>query len=294
MRIFTGVLGLAVVGAIGAWVLSAPRPLPDGATAGLVGEATRGEAVFHAAGCASCHMAPGSTGAAQLVLAGGQSFPSAFGTFVAPNISPSEAGIGGWTLAQFANAVQRGVSPDGSHYYPAFPYAAYARMELQDLADLKAFIDTLPASDAPSLPHDLGFPFNIRRSLGLWKLLFLPKDWVIAGDLTPQETRGRYLAEALAHCGECHTPRNLLGGLDTGRWLAGGPNPSGQGTIPNITPAKLTWSEEEIVAYLTTGFTPEFDSVGGHMAHVVENFARLPESEAAAVAAYLKRVPPTP
>ena len=110
MRIFTGVLGLAVVGAIGAWVLSAPRPLPDGATAGLVGEATRGEAVFHAAGCASCHMAPGSTGAAQLVLAGGQSFPSAFGTFVAPNISPSEAGIGGWTLAQFANAVQRGVS----------------------------------------------------------------------------------------------------------------------------------------------------------------------------------------
>ena len=294
MRIFTGVLGLAVVGAIGAWVLSAPRPLPDGATAGLVGEATRGEAVFHAAGCASCHMAPGSTGAAQLVLAGGQSFPSAFGTFVAPNISPSEAGIGGWTLAQFANAVQRGVSPDGSHYYPAFPYAAYARMELQDLADLKAFIDTLPASDAPSLPHDLGFPFNMRRSLGLWKLLFLPTDWVIAGDLTPQETRGRYLAEALAHCGECHTPRNLLGGLDTGRWLAGGPNPSGQGTIPNITPAKLTWSEEEIVAYLTTGFTPEFDSVGDHMAHVVENFARLPESEAAAVAAYLKRVPPTP
>lgn len=294
MRIFTGVLGLAVVGAIGAWVLSAPRPLPDGATAGLVGEATRGEAVFHAAGCASCHMAPGSTGAAQLVLAGGQNFPSAFGTFVAPNISPSEAGIGGWTLAQFANAVQRGVSPEGSHYFPAFPYAAYARMELQDLADLKAFMDGLPASDAPSLPHDLGFPFNIRRSLGLWKLLFLPKDWVIAGDLTPQETRGRYLAEALAHCGECHTPRNLLGGLDTGRWLAGGPNPSGQGTIPNITPAKLTWSEEEIVAYLTTGFTPEFDSVGGHMAHVVENFARLPESEAAAVAAYLKRVPPTP
>ncbi|MEH7826940.1 cytochrome c [Gemmobacter denitrificans] len=282
------VLGLLAAG-IG-WYLTAPQPLPAAATAGLTGDAAKGEQVFWAAGCASCHMAPGATGAAQLVLAGGQAFPSPFGTFLAPNISPSDQGIGGWTLAEFANAVTRGVSPDGAHYYPVFPYASYSRMELQDLADLKAFMDGLPADATPSQPHQVGFPFNIRRSLGGWKLLFLNEDWVVGGDLTPAEARGRYIAEALAHCGECHTPRNLLGGMDRSRWLTGGPNPAGEGTIPNITPGKLSWSEAEIVEYLTTGFTPEYDSVGGHMAHVVENMARLPESDRQAVAAYLKAI----
>lgn len=165
-------------------------------------------------------------------------------------------------------------------------------MDLQDVADLKAFMDGLPPSDASNQPHELGFPFNIRRSVGGWKLLYFNGDWVVPDPLTDQAARGRYIVEALAHCGECHTPRNALGGLEVGRWLAGGPNPSGQGSIPNITPARLTWSEAEIVEYLTTGFTPEFDSVGGHMAHVVENMARLPESERAAVAAYLKKLTP--
>lgn len=292
-RLMSALIILAALGGAAGWWLTAPGPLPETATQGLTGDATRGAAVFAAAGCASCHMAPGATGAAQLVLAGGQRFPSAFGTFVAPNISADpDHGIGNWTMLQFANAVMRGVLPDGSHEYPAMPYAAYGKMQMQDLADLWAYIITLPADATPSAPHDIGFPFNIRRSLGGWKLLFLNNDWVVTGDLTAAETRGRYIAEALAHCGECHTPRNALGGLDRSRWLAGAPNPSGQGTIPNITPAALTWSEPEIVEYLTSGFTPDFDSVGGHMAHVVENMARLPESDRQAVAAYLKRVPP--
>lgn len=283
----------ALCGGVG-WWLTAPQPLPPEATAGLSGDAVKGEAVFWAAGCASCHMAPEASGAAQRVLSGGQRFTTAFGTFIAPNISPDpQQGIGGWSLAQFANAVQRGISPEGDHLYPAFPYAAYAKMTMQDLADLKAFMDTLPPDPTPSMAHEVGFPFNIRRALGGWKLLFLTEGWGVEGDLTAQEERGRYLAEALAHCGECHTPRNALGGMQTARWLAGAPNPSGKGTIPNITPAKLDWSEADIAAYLTTGFTPEFDSVGGHMAHVVENFARLPESEAQAVAAYLKKVNPS-
>jgi len=294
MRVIPTVLALAVIGGGLGWWLTAPAPLPSEATAGLTGDATRGEQVFWASGCASCHMAPGATGEAQLVLSGGQKFPSPFGTFVAPNISPSAQGIGGWSLADFASAVTRGVSPEGQHYYPAFPYASFIRMELQDVADLKAYMDGLPPSDTASLPHEIGFPFNIRRSLGGWKLLFLRDDWVIDDPLTDDEARGRYIAEAMAHCGECHTPRNALGGLETGRWLAGAPNPSGQGTIPNITPAKLGWSADEIVEYLTTGFTPEFDSVGGHMAHVVENMARLPEADRQAVAAYLKKVPPSP
>lgn len=286
---------LGLLGGAGFWFLTRPAPLPASAFADLTGNATQGEQVFWAAGCASCHMAEGAKGDAELVLSGGQKFPSDFGTFLAPNISPDpEHGIGGWDLAAFANAITRGVSPDGQHYYPVLPYAAYNKMTLQDVADLKSFMDTLPASPTASLPHDLSFPFTLRRGLGLWKLLFLKEDWVIAGTLSEPETRGRYISEAMAHCTECHTPRNAIGGLKRDLWLSGAPNPSGKGTIPNITPGKLEWTEDEITEYLTSGFTPEFDSVGGHMTHVVENMARLPVTDRQAVAAYLKLVPAVP
>ena len=293
MRIGRIILGLAVVGGVGGWFLTAPRPLSEADVAGVTGDAARGALVFTAGGCASCHMADGAKGDAQLVLAGGQRFATAFGTFVAPNISPDpEHGIGGWTFAQFASAVQRGVGREGEHLYPAFPYTAYAKASLQDIADLKAYMDTLPPSAEPSKPHEVGFPFNIRASLGGWKLLFGSRDWVMDENLTPTEARGRYIVEALAHCGECHTPRNALGGLRRDAWLSGAPNPTGQGRTPNITPGALTWSEDEIVEYLTSGFTPEYDSAGGHMAFVVQNMAKLPESDRRAIAAYLKRVPP--
>jgi mono/diheme cytochrome c family protein len=292
MRIFRWLVGLGVIGAAGLWVLARPAPLAASDVAALTGDPVHGEQVFWATGCASCHMAAGAKDAAQLVLAGGQRFPSDFGTFVAPNISTDPThGIGGWSLLDLANAITRGVSPEGTHYYPALPYASYAKMQLQDVADLHAFLQTLPADATPSQPHELGFPFSRREAVGVWKLMFLSDDWALAGNLTPTADRGRYIAEAMAHCGECHTPRNALGGVDTARWLAGAPNPSGEGRIPNITPAKLTWGVADIVQYLTTGFTPEYDSVGGHMAHVVENMARLPESDRQAVAEYLKAVP---
>lgn len=294
MRILPILSGLVVAGAAGAWWITAPSPLPAATFDALTGDPAQGEVVFTAAGCASCHMAPGAEGAAQLVLTGGQTFPSPFGTFVAPNISPSEQGIGGWSVADLGNALMRGVSPDGRHYYPALPYASYAKMQPQDVADLHAYMQTLPPSDAQSLPQDIAFPFSIRRTLGVWKALYLSPDWVMQGDLSPEEARGRVIVEALAHCGECHTPRDALGGMDRTRWLAGAPNPSGQGTIPNITPGKLAWSQAEIATYLATGFTPEFDSVGGHMAHVVANMAKLPDSDRKAVAAYLAKVPPAP
>ena len=139
----------------------------------------------------------------------------------------------------------------GNHLYPALPYAAYNKMVPQDVANLKAFMDTLPASAEPSKPHEVSFPFNIRRNLGIWKRMFVNSDWVIQGDLTPEQTRGRYIAEAMAHCGECHTPRNALGGMQTGKWLSGAANPNGKGKTPNITPAKLTWTQADIVEYLT-------------------------------------------
>lgn len=292
MRIMRWLVVLGLVAAGGLYLVTRPKPLDDSAVANLTGDAARGELVFWASGCASCHMAEKAEGAAQLVLAGGQKFPSDFGTFIAPNISQDpDHGIGTWSLLDLANAIKRGVSPEGEHYYPALPYASYAKMDMQDVADLYAFMKTLPADPTPSQPHELGFPFNIRDTIGVWKLMFLSDDWALPGNLTPTATRGRYIAEALAHCGECHTPRNALGGMDTARWLGGAPNPSGDGRIPNITPGKLGWTDADIVQYLTTGFTPDYDSVGGHMAHVVENMARLPETDRQALAEYLLAVP---
>lgn len=292
MRILRWLVVLGLIAAGGVYVMARPQPMAAAAVANLTGDAAKGELVFWAAGCASCHMAEGAKGEAQLVLSGGQRFPSDFGTFVAPNISQDpEQGIGAWSLLDLANALKRGVSPEGEHYYPALPYASYAKMQMQDVADLYAFLKTLPADPTPSQPHERAFPFSLRETVGVWKLLFLSEDWALPGNLTPTAARGRYIAEALAHCGECHTPRNLLGGLDTSRWLGGAPNPSGDGRIPNITPGKLGWSAGDIVQYLTTGFTPDYDSVGGHMAHVVENMARLPESDRLAVAEYLLAVP---
>ncbi|MGB7262847.1 MAG: cytochrome c [Albidovulum sp.] len=293
MHRFFGVVLIAVVLGTGvAAFLVQPNPLPKDVLAGLEPDPTRGEQVFWAAGCASCHADTTATGADKLVLKGGQRFPSPFGTFIAPNISnDTEVGIGAWSTLDLANAMMRGVSPDGQHYYPVFPYASYAKAKLQDVVDLRAYLATLPADPSPSAEHEVGFPFNIRLSLGGWKLLFFNADWAINDDLSEEEQRGRYLAEALGHCGECHTPRNALGGMETDRWLAGGPVPAGPGNFPNITPAKLDWSERDIVEYLTSGFTPDFDSAGGHMALVVENTAHLPLADRAAIAAYLKKVP---
>jgi mono/diheme cytochrome c family protein len=290
---FTFLAVFALAGLAGAWAVTRPVAVAEAELTGLSGDAVAGESVFWAAGCASCHAASGAEGEARLILSGGQRFASDFGTFLAPNISMHpDQGIGDWTLAQFITALQEGTSPEGRHYYPAFPYTAYRLAARQDLVDLWAFWQTLPASDTPSQPHVLGFPFSFRRTVGAWNLLTLRDDFVIAGELTEAQLRGRYLAEALAHCAECHTPRDALGGLDRNAWMAGAPNPSGSGTIPALTPDKLTWSEAEIAAYLNDGFTPDFDSAGGSMVSVIRNMAMLTEADRLAIAAYLKALPP--
>jgi len=292
-RVFLSLLAIALAVLGAGWALTRPASVPEAELVGLTGDAAAGEMVFWAAGCASCHAAEDATGEARLILSGGQRFASDFGTFVAPNISMDpEHGIGDWTLAQFVTALQEGISPEGRHYYPAFPYTAYRLATRQDLADLWAFWQTLPASDVPNQSHELGVPFSIRRTVGVWNLLNLQDDFVLTGDLTEEQTRGRYLAEALAHCAECHTPRDALGGLDRAAWMAGAPNPSGTGTIPPLTPDRLRWSEAEIAAYLNDGFTPDFDSAGGSMVSVIHNMAMLPEADRQAIAAYLKSLPP--
>jgi mono/diheme cytochrome c family protein len=291
------VAAAALAAALGLGALWLTRPVQDdpGPVAGLAGDPARGETVFWAGGCASCHAAPGAEGAARLVLSGGLALGSPFGTFSVPNISPDpDHGIGGWSATDLWNAMHHGTSPEGRHYYPAFPYTSYVHATPQEVADLHAFLATLPLSDRADTPHALGFPFDQRALLGVWKALNPAPGWVVAGPLSPEEERGRALVEGLGHCGECHTPRNALGIRDLARWLGGGPNPEGRGTIPNITPAHLDWSPNEVAAYLETGFTPDFDSAGGQMAEVVENMARLPAADRAAIAAYLARVPPVP
>ncbi len=273
-------------------VATGPRPLVEDALTGLVPNSEQGAVIFAAAGCASCHTA--KDGPAD-VMAGGKAFVSDFGTFYAPNISSDPVqGVGSWSNLDLANAITRGVRPDSSHLYPAFPYAAYNKADLQDVVDLIAHLQNLPADPTPSKTHDLSFPFNIRAALGVWKLLFIRDNWVLANAETPQIARGRYLAEALAHCGECHTPRNILGGLERTAWLAGAPNPSGEGRTPNITSGKLEWSQADIAEYLSSGLTPDFDTAGGAMAEVVKNTALLSNSDRAAIAAYVKAVPAQP
>lgn len=296
-RVLGVLIVLAVAAAAAGWFLSAPQRLDAGELAALgEGDAARGERIFWAGGCASCHSAPKSEGEARLELGGGAPLVTPFGSFVPPNISPDPAdGIGGWSKEDFANAMLRGVAPDGSHLYPAFPYPSYVRMKPSDIGDLYAFMRTLPQVSGKAAPNDIGFPFNIRRGLGLWKLLFLDPAPVIALEEAAgaEVAAGQYLVEGPGHCGECHTPRTLFGagGSDKSRWLAGAPAAVGDGRVPNITPAKLTWSAAEIASYLKDGFTPEFDTAGGEMVNVVKNIGHLSDEDRAAIAAYLKAVP---
>jgi mono/diheme cytochrome c family protein len=289
---------LIVVGVF--WALTAPQRLPAEALAALPeGDPARGERWFWAGNCASCHAAERASGDDRFLLAGGHALDTDFGRFVAPNISQHpEDGIGGWSRDDFANAMLRGVSPGGAHYYPAFPYTSYARMAPGDVADLWAFLRTLPAVEGRAADHDLHFPFTIRRGLGLWKRLHLDPSFILATDETdPELVHGRYLVEAVGHCGECHTPRDITGGSDTSRWLAGAPAATGDGTIPNITPGEggiPNWSAGDLAYFFETGFTPDFDVVGGSMASVQRNLEMLTDDDRAAIAAYLKAVPPHP
>ena len=261
-----------------------PAGLPEHAP-----DAANGELLFHAGGCAACHGED---------LAGGLELATAFGVFRVPNISPHpELGIGGWSAADFVNAMRNGVAPDGRHYYPAFPYTSYARMHAKDLLDLKAWLDGFESSANVAGSHELGFPWNIRRGVGLWKLRYLDPRLVVEVEENETARRGRYLVEAVGHCGECHTPRDRFGGPIRDGWLAGAPSPDGEGRVPNITPhadGLADWSARDIVRYLKSGFTPEYDTAGGSMAEVQENLARLPQADLEAIAEYLVTVPPRP
>lgn len=294
---FVAICGVVVIGAVTGWVLTAPDTLTQAEVAGFEPDLERGEVVFFAAGCASCHTATDNETAGneiegEIILSGGKKFATEFGTFIAPNItSDKQHGIGDWSKLQFVNAVLKGVGTQNQHYYPAFPYASYSKMTLSDAVSLYGYLQKITPSSTPSQTSDVSFPFNIRRGLGMWKLLFAYDQWVVKGELSEQQSHGRYLVEALGHCGECHTSRNLLGGLQRSLWLQGAANPNGKGKIPDISPGGLNWSENDIAEYLKSGFTPDFDTAGGEMVDVIKNTSKLTDEDRQAIASYLKIVP---
>jgi mono/diheme cytochrome c family protein len=283
----------AVVLGLGAfWLLTIPATVPASALAPRSPNLENGKTMFFAGGCASCHATPGQDD--RTLLGGGLALKSPFGTFYAPNISSDpKDGIGRWSEADFVTAMVKGTSPDGRHYYPAFPYTSYQRMRYDDLRDLFAYMKTLPPVQDASKPHDLPFPFNIRRTLGGWKLLFLDGE-PFKPDPSKDAAwnRGAYLVNGPAHCAECHSPRNILGGIVTSQRFAGGPNPEGEGWIPNITQHALNeWSDKDFATLLATGEVPGGDSVGGSMGAVVRNTGQLGADDRTAMATYLKSLP---
>jgi mono/diheme cytochrome c family protein len=284
---------LAAVAGLGLyWWLTAPLALALPA-ASRTPDLANGREIFNVGGCTSCHAVPNQPD--RLRLGGGLPIGSPFGTFYAPNISPDPTdGIGRWSEADFVNAVMKGISPDGMHYFPAFPYTSYAHARVDDVRDLFAYLKTLPAVSGKVRDHDVPFPFNIRRNVGIWKLLFMDgRPFAPDAARSPDWNRGAYLVNSFGHCAECHSPRNLLGGIITAQRFAGGPNPAGEGWVPNITQKGIgEWSEKEIADFLETGEMPEGDNASGAMRPVIKNLAQLSAEDRAAMAAYLKSLPP--
>lgn len=280
------VVAVFVAGAVGA---QAPDP----------GAVDRGRYMFAAGGCAECHTT--GEGAARQVGAGGRALATPFGTFYGPNITPDPThGIGRWSESDFLRAMRDGVRPDGAYYFPVFPYPSYSGMTDQDMRDIFAYVRTLAPVAQPSRPHDVGFPFNLRFVQFFWRLLFFAR-----GPYQPDRSqsaewnRGAYLANAVAHCQECHTPRNFLGALRPSMAFAGqrdGPGSGGR-TVPNITPDRTTgigsWTAGDLAEYLHTGDTPDGTSAAGEMAAVIRGVtSQMTAEDRRAIVVYLRSVRP--
>ncbi len=275
------------------WRLTMPAVVSADSLPAYTPNPANGIIVFNAGGCSSCHATPDQPD--RLKLGGGLALHSPFGTFYVPNISPDMTdGIGRWTEADFVTALVKGTSPSGTHYYPAFPYTSYQHAKLEDIRDLFAYLKTLVPVSGKVRDHEVPFPFDIRRNLGIWKLLFLDgKPFMPDAAHSAQWNRGAYLVNGLGHCAECHSPRNFLGGIIAAQRFAGGPNLEGEGWVPNITQKGLgDWSLKDFTYFLQTGQTPDDDNVSGAMARVIKNTSQLSVQDRAAIAEYLKSLPP--
>lgn len=250
-----------------------------------------GRYIFYAAGCISCHTR-------DELMAGGRPVDTPFGTFYPPNATPQkEYGIGDWSEEDFVRALREGVSPQGEHYYPAFPYPSYTRMTQRDMQALYAYLMTLPESSRVIQPHDLNWPFSSRPMMSYWKARrFTSGEFVADPEQSTQWNRGAYLAEALGHCGECHTPRDYLGAPRQDYYMAGTcAGPEGR-QVPNITLDRETgignWTYEQLATFLGTGRRPDGTFTGSIMAEVLGTSSmRLTGKDLHSLVIYLQSLP---
>jgi mono/diheme cytochrome c family protein len=291
MRLWLWIIGIVVViGASAGFYMLTPVRGPARDTT-LVGEVARGTYLIRLGGCVTCHTDPKDKDA---MLAGTHSagLKTPFGEFFPPNITSSKsAGIGNWTLAQFAAAMSDGEGPDG-HLYPAFPYDSYTLMSDQEIVYIYAALEAAPASDTPSTPHQVSFPFNVRLAMAGWKHLFFhPQRFAADASQSAEWNRGKYIVFGPGHCVTCHSPRNLLGGLEAGRELSGNAGGGPGGKAPSILKADLEkhdYDKDALIQTLTDGFTPGFDNLGGAMGEVVaDETSQWTDEDRAAVAEYL-------
>lgn len=256
----------------------------------------RGEYIFRASGGCSCHTDLKNQGP---FLAGGRPLKTPFGVIYSTNITPDpKTGIGRWSDEDFMKAMTQGIGPDGTYYYPAFPFTSFTKMTERDLRDLKAYLFSVPPVERENKPPELRFPFNWRSGMVLWRsLYFRPGVFQPVPAHGEEWNRGAYLATAVAHCGECHTPRDSMGGLRTDLHFAGSrEGPEGE-LAPNITPDPETgiggWSLTDIVWFLQTGMEPDGDATEGLMNEVIEQgYHQMKEADLKAIAVYLKSLQP--
>jgi mono/diheme cytochrome c family protein len=256
----------------------------------------KGEYALWAAGGCSCHRDPDRE---ELTLSGGRAIKTPFGTIYGTNITPDpETGIGSWTDEDFVKAMREGISPEGHPYYPVFPYTSFTKMTDEDVLDIKAYLFSLAPVRKENRAPAFSFPYNSRASVRVWRgLYFEPGRFEPRPSQSEEWNRGAYITQALAHCGECHTPRTFLGATDADLYYAGSSDgPEGE-LAPNITPDESTgigsWSVPDIVWFLQTSFKPDGDDAQGLMAEAIElGYSHLKESDLKAIAVYLKSLPP--
>jgi len=280
---------LAIAAMVVAYVVVLPRlsvPALSELDTSVRGDTTRGAYIATASGCYACHTVKGNDAKP---YAGGRAFKTPFGTIHAPNITPDpETGIGGWSLSTFRQALRAGVSPAGEHYYPAFPYTSYVHMTDQDVADLKAYFDTIAPVQQTNRQPDMTWPISDRTFVGAWRWINAPRT-PRASLVEPDGTipRGAYLVEVLGHCGECHTQRDALGGY-SGASLGGNTSGPDGGKVPGLRTLSDSWTADDVVFYLSDGMSPDGDFVGGEMAHVVDHStSKLSDADRKAIAAYV-------